>query len=242
MNLIIGMHRSGTSLAARLLHQAGGDFGDPVGFYPANRWNPDGYFEQREILALNRELLHGAWGKLAYFFLPSAASVRRRGKKLGTKLADVGVRYRGRIVKDPRFCVTAPAWLDHGVEFGKILICLREPQEVARSLGQRNKIPHALALRLWEEHFRLNLEFVRDRPHRWLSYAHLLDPKTCVSEFAGAARFLGLPVDEEKDAPWIRKIIRTRPSDFLPAPVRYADSLAALWSEVQDRHARQQEA
>ena len=47
MYLITGMHRSGTSLVAQIFFEVGMDFGDPENFYPADRWNPDGYFGKR---------------------------------------------------------------------------------------------------------------------------------------------------------------------------------------------------
>lgn len=72
MKIVVGMHRSGTSVLMNLLQRAGADLGDPAGFYPCDRWNPDGYFEQQEILTANRKLLHGPLGRLAFFSLPAS--------------------------------------------------------------------------------------------------------------------------------------------------------------------------
>ena len=233
------MHRAGTSLTARILQRAGADLGPPAGFIAPDNWNPDGYFEQRDILELNRLLLHGTWGKLALVLPPSAARVRQRGRRVGERLAAVDGEYRGRLVKAPRFCITAPAWLEHGTKFEQIIICLREPHEVADSLRRRNKLPVPLGLRIWRQHYEANLRLVQDLPHRWVSYAHMLRRETSVQEVAGMARFLGLPFDEKRDAEWVSGIIRTRQDDRTELWHGYPAKLAQMWKELRERHARQ---
>ena len=71
MRIITGMHRSGTSLVARLFYEFGADMGTPEYFYRPDKWNPEGYFEQPDIHAINMPLINGPWWKLAYFWLPS---------------------------------------------------------------------------------------------------------------------------------------------------------------------------
>lgn len=239
MDLIIGMHRSGTSLSARLLHRAGADLGPAEGFIEPDRWNPDGYFEQREILMLNRQILHGPWGKFVYLALPSSATVCRRGRGLAARLALAARRFDKCLVKDPRFCVTAPAWEAAGARFGKILICLREPWEVAQSLWRRNRLPVCFGLRLWRRHFELNLKLARTKPHWWVSYDRLLSPADCITEVAGMARFLGLPFDEQRDGEWVRGIVRPRRVDGRCPPPSYSPRIHSLLKEVRDRHFRQ---
>ena len=70
MKLISGMHRSGTSLVAQLFFEAGADMGNPSTFYPTDKWNSDGYFEQTDILAINQPLINGFLGRFSYFWLP----------------------------------------------------------------------------------------------------------------------------------------------------------------------------
>ena len=76
------MHRSGTSLVARILLGAGGDLGDPKGFFPPDRWNKDGYFEQTDIHSVNMALINGRFGRLAYLKLPAEQTVIRRSAAL----------------------------------------------------------------------------------------------------------------------------------------------------------------
>src|SRR5262245_2065716 len=98
MKLITGMRRSGPSLVARLFYEAGADLGAPGTFYRPDRWNPDGYFEQREIQGVNMKLIHGMLWKLAYFRLPSTETIRRRAERARAELRRLAQKYAGKVV------------------------------------------------------------------------------------------------------------------------------------------------
>lgn len=70
------------------------------------------------------------------------------------------------MVKEPRFCLTLPAWRRHGTRFESVLVCLRDPASVARSLQRRNRISIERAERLWLLHYERLLENARDLPVR----------------------------------------------------------------------------
>ena len=80
MQIITGMHRSGTSLVAKIFYEVGADLGPKETLYPGDRWNPDGYYEQPAIHSINMALIHGPFWKFSYFFLaePSRHSASRR--------------------------------------------------------------------------------------------------------------------------------------------------------------------
>ena len=139
MKLITGMHRSGTSMMARLCLEAGGDLGDTKTFYEADQWNPDGYYEQPDIHKVNMPLVNGMWGKLTYFKLPSTETIIKRAPKYKSLIEEFDKKYRNKIVKETRFCLTMPAWEKYGTEFEKVLVCLRSPIQVANSIKKRNK-------------------------------------------------------------------------------------------------------
>jgi len=190
VNIITGMHRSGTSLIARLLYEAGVDFGNPETFYRPDRWNTDGYYEQPEIFQINRKLLHGFWGKLSYFFLPSEEKILKRGKKHSEKINSLYEKYKNKFVKDPRFCLTIPAWTINGAEFDKIVVVVREPIQVAYSLKKRNHISLKLGLNLWYEHNKRVLEYIENIPHVFMFYNNILN-----SELNGDEELQKLPVN-----------------------------------------------
>ncbi len=236
MRIVTGMHRSGTSLVARLLHEAGADMGDPSTFHPADRWNPDGYFEQPDIHAVNMPLVNGRLWKFAYFRLPSAETILRRGDGMADLIRTTAARYAGKVVKETRFCLTLPAWRAHGLRADRVLVCLREPADVARSIVKRNHVPTSLALSLWREHNERILAATADLPVDWILYADLLDRERGPAECARALRFLG----EERGAARAAELHArcVKPSMDHGARTRrpYPAAIAALWDDLRDRH------
>ena len=148
---ITGMHRSGTSMVARLLNLCGLYLGKNADLIPPNPTNPAGHWENRHLVALNDELLGGMG---ATWNSPPRVQSRRRKraskgmKKEAAKLLE-GLR-RGGIWgwKDPRNCLTLDFWAQM-VPGLKVVICLRNPLEVAESLARRDGFPIKRGLKLW---------------------------------------------------------------------------------------------
>lgn len=138
---IAGMHRSGTSLVAHLLQVCGVYLGDDRDLVPASPANPDGYWEHRQFVALNEDLLAilgGDWGKPATIPEPSSTKwsedahlvqLRERAESLGSGFA--GHKAWG--WKDPRNGLTLPFWFNQFPDL-KVVVCVRHPLEVAASL------------------------------------------------------------------------------------------------------------
>src|SRR4051812_19368334 len=59
---VIGMHRSGTSLVARITNLLGVDFGATAEMLPAAPRNPSGFWENARLVELNDELLDALGG------------------------------------------------------------------------------------------------------------------------------------------------------------------------------------
>ena len=60
--LVVGMHRSGTSVATRVFNLLGADL--PGNLFPATEENTSGYWESQDIAALNNTILRSldtAW-------------------------------------------------------------------------------------------------------------------------------------------------------------------------------------
>ena len=91
---ITGMHRSGTSMVARLLGACGLDLGPPEELVPGQPDNPDGYFENQRFVSVNDEILDifgGAWDSPPMFPPgweddPRLQDVRLRAGALADKL------------------------------------------------------------------------------------------------------------------------------------------------------------
>src|SRR5580704_1678698 len=113
---IIGMHRSGTSMIAKLLHQCGVYLGEEKEMVPATPDNPEGHWEHTGFVNLNDELLGlwgGGWDRPPRFpadwpHHPTCVRARAKAKALLD-------RFDGRPTwgwKDPRGTLTFPFWND----------------------------------------------------------------------------------------------------------------------------------
>lgn len=151
--VVLGMHRSGTSLVTDLLQTLGLFVGDPDHLTPANWENPRGFFERRDMRGICDRLLHAAgsdWWKVGAFapdaVLPELAA-RTAAEFRGIR-AELD-RHGQWAVKEPRLCLVLPL-LSSGLRNCAALIVVRNPVEVARSLRTRNGFPTAVGLALWE--------------------------------------------------------------------------------------------
>jgi hypothetical protein len=159
--VVLGMHRSGTSLAARAVQALGASLGGPL--MPGNASNPDGHFEHLDIVAAHEAGLAGmgvAWDA-CWSALPAPPSLsQRRAAALRDRLAAVLARELAQTsglfaFKDPRTLRLLPHWIDllQRLSLAPVwLLCLRDPRAVAASLFARDAIPHAVGEWLWLEH------------------------------------------------------------------------------------------
>ncbi len=224
---------------AQLFHQAGADMGDPGTFYRADRHNPDGYFEQPDIHDINFPLIHGPWGRLAYFWLPNESTIRRRGRRMQSQIQHVAAKYRDKVVKETRFCLTLPAWLEAGTAVEGILVCLREPQAVAQSLRKRNKATLRHGLNLWQTHNQRLLASAGQIPLRFISFARLLDPRYFEEEVRSAFNFFQIEVPPEQIRELGENVVKPDWNHARAETPNYPPAVAALWDELSRRHAAQ---
>src|SRR5688572_30794661 len=90
--IVLGMHRSGTSVLAGLLNIMGAYFAAEGLGIKANPQNPKGFWERRDVRALNDLLLHSAgcdWNRIAGFDrnnIPEPALRDFRGRAAGIVL------------------------------------------------------------------------------------------------------------------------------------------------------------
>src|ERR1700722_12084882 len=150
---VLGMHRSGTTVAARLINLLGIDLGAEEHLLGPRPDNPKGFWEHGPIVELNEEILRrlgGNWREpppLPPGWETSAdfGDLRRRARDLVARSfasADWGW-------KDPRTCLTLPFW-KRILPPSHYVICMRSPAEVAASLEQRDGLPREKSIRLWQ--------------------------------------------------------------------------------------------
>ena len=236
MRLITGMHRSGTSLVARLLSEAGVDFGHPSGFYPGDKWNPDGYFERREVHAINMPLINGPWGRLAYFFPPSLDTIMRRSQPMSDRITLVAENCRNITIKECRFCLTLPAWVAHGAQVDSLVVCLRDPIQVARSIRRRNKVPISIGLRLWLLHNQRLEKYTKGSPVHYVYYANLLDPLSFPREATALLHFMDRAWDKQGIDCLRDECIKPRMNHHPEQSYRYDPKVEEMWQRLKARY------
>lgn len=247
--LILGSGRSGTSLAAGILAQAGYFMGEEL--WPADIGNPKGYFEDREVNKINDELI-----------APVAPKTPPRGLRklllgdipiLGHYQHWVAVLHPGASIacppamseriaaatarqpfcfKDPRFSYTLSVWRPYIGE--ALLLCVfRDPSVTASSMVREcrradhmkgTKVDERWALKVWEAMYRyiLNVHYPQGGDWLFVHYDQLLDR----SAGAELERRLGVKIDREFAA---AELNRSRPSAAVPRrTARLYERLCAL--------------
>lgn len=156
--VVLGMHRSGTSVVTRALQALGVALGDNL-IPPKAGENDKGFFEDVDIMRFNDRLLKklgSAWERLApideaALTGPGFSAERREAASLLEEKAQLG-RFG---FKDPRTCVLLPLWqcvIDDLSLTPHYVLALRNPMEVAASLEARNGIAMTKGLALWAKH------------------------------------------------------------------------------------------
>jgi hypothetical protein len=155
--MVLGMHRSGTSLCAHVLSALGIDMTEEVDPQPSN---PKGQWERLEIVRQHDAVLQlFNRGYLTPFHdlqLPTAWWAEPRVRAIQREIVDfLGQRLRGTAAfgfKDPRTARLLPMWhqilRDLGVQ-PKVILCLRNPAHVARSLNLRDGLDLDLGEYRW---------------------------------------------------------------------------------------------
>ena len=135
--LVVGMHRSGTSLATEILSKLGLWIGAEQDVIGASDYNPRGHFELRAGVEFDNEVLVQAGG--TWDHPPAIESIDALAT---TTRPAVDAWFGGRsplAFKDPRLCLTLPVWMPALAAFDvRIVHLVRDPRAVARSLVMRN--------------------------------------------------------------------------------------------------------
>ncbi len=202
--VVLGMHRSGTSVVTKGLQACGVFIGD--NFIESQPDNPTGFWEDREIVRINEALL--ALKGISYrdlaLFEPTAFEDRPCCELKATAVAYIKKTFLKESLwgfKDPRTVRLLPFWQSVLAECGSepsYLIALRNPENAASSLVKREEIDHETAHCLWLNYMIPFLSRVQGSPVAVLDYDRLLaEPK---GELLRVSSQLKLPVGNELEA------------------------------------------
>lgn len=173
--LVLGMHRSGTSLVTSLIEANGFSCGK----YPMkpSKDNPNGYWGDELIVGINEKLLSSLglyWFSLVWLELstlkqsPIYEELRESARNYLHELLSENNKV---VIKDPRMCILLPFWLDVFSAIDseiKIVLVKRNFFSTASSLVKRDKFDYEYVSQLIYLHW---ASIVRFLPQ---SYARLL--------------------------------------------------------------------
>jgi len=185
--VVVGFHRSGTSMLTRMLHKAGLFVGDRLlGAVPSN---PHGHYEDEEVLGFHDKVLESNgcnWmfsGDADNLIMSEAAQ-----RWMRTFVGRRNTRYANWGFKDPRVCLFLENW-DSAIENPVYVVVFRDFLETSQSifhrqsrdiaLGQGNPGAHVrfwkepnLALQMWVAHNRAIVNFLRKGRKRIICAQH----------------------------------------------------------------------
>lgn len=199
---ILGMHRSGTSMLANILHELGVSFGEEADLFSANHGNIFGHFEHKDAIEVNYQIFKeykGDWinpPALQEGWLSDEPIMSF--KDLAKKLLLTLSREPLSAIKVPNLMFTYDLWLNLCEEIDiepVVLGIYRNPLEVAASLEKRNQMAKDESLRHWLKYNTKLLDLLTDNS-TLLRYETIIDkPDLYISYIAN---LLKLEVSEEQ--------------------------------------------
>jgi hypothetical protein len=215
--VVLGMHRSGTSLCMNLLQALGVQLDDDL--VPGDTNNESGYFESRGLVDLNERILRvlGAnWQTL--FSLMVADGWTENPALLPEKEALRDLIHRKACsrcgpwgFKDPRVTVLLPLYNQVFMECGlepSYVLCLRDPRAVAQSLRKRNGFPTLLSELLWLDYAMPAIHLAGKRLRQIIFYERWFEDP--VGQADSLARAVGMEAPEKGLDTIVRSVVAPR--------------------------------
>lgn len=206
--LVLGMHRSGTSLLTQILCLSGAT--PPENLLQPSSDNPGGYWESEPVIAFNDYLLEQT-GNTWNTYQPISESWFKDKKRKADKERAV------QLIKDefgctnlialkcPRLCRLAPFWTEALLEAGYDIasfIIIRTPEEVFRSLAARAESPELQSVSvtnpthaalLWLRYVLDAERHSRKIPRTVIRYDELIQKKSSLLDVFYQRPELGIP-------------------------------------------------
>lgn len=186
---VTGMHRSGTSMVASILHALGVNLGPDGEMVPANKFNEAGYFENAPAVAVNDAFLRKndlSWRTLPTLETKAAlAGVEELTAAISQIVKSLGARNPW-CLKDPRLSFLLPYWT-LATTSASAIVCIRRPDAVALSLKMRNDLSISYGAALWELYTVAALRNTSQMPRAIVIYEELLaNPKQVIDGLIAA--------------------------------------------------------
>lgn len=211
LTVILGMHRSGTSVITRAMPVLGLSLGNS--FIPPQNDNPKGFWEDQDIYKINIEILsalNSEWDSIAPIesrdvdILIKNGYFQRAIDLLGLKCKENPIF----AFKDPRIAKLLPFWklvFDYCQYKINYIITIRHPFSVAESLKKRNEFEREKSFFLWIGYVISSLAGTNSGNRIIVDYDLLI--KNPRHELHRIARFFGLKVYSDKLEEYIAEFL-----------------------------------
>ena len=168
--IILGMHRSGTSLVAGILFRFGIFMGK--NFLGIHASNPFGHFEDQNVIDLNDQILAAAGG--SWKDPPGSEAILNQADKFRKEIISLIAAMPSGTWgwKDPRLSITIELFLPY-LHNPVFIVCQREPLLIVDSLYRRSQIDRKQGLRLTDI-YQKRIEYVLEKypDHRRMFVSH----------------------------------------------------------------------
>ena len=209
--IVLGFHRSGTSLVTKSLECLGVSLGDRAKWSAPD--NPSGFWEDLDILAINEEVLKrygSAWDKPLNTKTPVILSdLRPIANRI---IADRMTRFKPVFAfKDPRMCRLIQFWaplIERWASKVSVVQVHRNPREICESLMKRNGGTMKQWLELeWDYMQTMGRDLINlGWPIMQVEYADMIKyPAMTVRDLG---KSLDLPADEHKLDKFCNEFVR----------------------------------
>lgn len=178
--VVLGMHRSGTSLLTRVLNLLGCAL--PKNLLGAHESNPRGHWESLDAIEINDTLLSALgrrWDDVRE--LPDDWLDREETEYARQRIRSLLEREFSSqpiwVLKEPRLCRLAPLWLEAIAALdmdARVIVPVRHPLEVSHSLATRNDLDAGRSHLLWWQHLVEAERGSRDVPRTFLHFHNLM--------------------------------------------------------------------
>ncbi len=197
--VILGMHKSGTTLVSRMLHRSGismvADEKASVSYDQGNK------YERLVVKDLNDEILGSKNVSSIEIKRPAVLSISdMQREQIQDMVMDLNGRHKDWGFKDPRTCLTYPLWAellgDH-----KIIVILRDPGEIWHNYSSTNPFKSVFrAWRLMDSWIQANMSILKwiqssTMPVLVLKYRELMNDQESVDRLS---EFVGRPLQDER--------------------------------------------
>lgn len=165
--VVLGMHRTGTSLVAGALHKMGISMGKR--FRPPDSSNPHGYWEDLDWRDLNKAILSGTGG--TWYSPPSLPRIEREVARLAFRVRELVAERDGTGklwgMKDPRTALSIQ-YIHPLLPSPRYIITHRQLWSTMDSLARRSRLRHSSYYET-PEHWRALIDLYNLRIESFLS-------------------------------------------------------------------------